>query len=407
MSVVDSLTLQTVEPGSRNGRVASKRTVNVSREEFTQRFIDTLREKKGAGRLTYLTGPSNRPRQQRADAADALRTNPEYGLVVDNSSLKVKGWTPDDYFRHWSEVRQAFAKDMLVVMLPGWEKNQANVREAVDARDQGIPLVKIELRDLDRTTIHNRLEDSTRRLRSQGFETADLAAVLDGAIDESYLADVATSSFVSKDQDLPDPQAYLQEVVRQTLEGHDDTDSDGGRKGGKMPQPEFTRLYLQAAQKILNGRPMTYVSTPITGGRKKFDFLTQHGVHDKSELDAASKNQFVDKVITSNTNRVFHVAEALRMESEHAMVMDPAEITVPEWSQAQYSAHWDAVVHHLAAKIVLVPDWDLSQGCVLELNRALSKGIPIQEIRIAPVENRELPQTNRASKDFSTLTTLQ
>ena len=398
LKAVDRITLQTLG-GASNAAPAARirpKKVQVSRPEFTRRFIETVQKQTGQAPVTLLSGPRDRCPEQMSDIAGSLRTSPEYGVVLNASTLQVKGWQADDYREHWKEVRSALADSMRMVLVPGWESSPEAVADARHAQSLGIATLKVGIHDLDRTSIRHRLQESTAELKARGFETVNLADLLEGAIDESYLKDVATASFTSQET-FDDPEAYVRSVVERTLYGRDDSDNDGARQAGRISQPEFTRLYVQETQKILGGRPMTYVSTPITGGRKKYDFLSQKGVLDKGQLDSQSKQEFVSRVIQSNTDRVFHVAEALRQEPGHEVVMDPAEITIPEWSQAQYSAHWDAVVQHLASRIVLVPDWHLSQGCVLELNRALSKGIPIQEIRVDRLAPSELRRHEQAA----------
>lgn len=398
LKAVDRITLESLGSSTPTSKATAVRArkVRLPRPEFTRRFIETLQQQKGTSTVTLLSGPRQRSSEQMSDIAGSLRTNPEYGVVLNASTLQVDGWHEEDYRDHWKEVRNALSDSMRMVLVPGWESSPQARTDARHARELGIPTFKVGIHDLDRTSIRHRLQQSTAELRARGFETVDLAEVLEGAIDETYLKDVATASFTTSEQ-LKDPESYVRAVVERTLQGRDDSDNDGARQAGRISQSDFTRLYVQETQKILNGRPMTYVSTPITGGRKKFDFLTEKGVLEKNQLDQQARNEFVAKVIQSNTDRVFHVAEALRQEPGHEVVMDPAEITIPEWSQAQYSAHWDAVVQHLASRIVLVPDWHLSQGCVLELNRALSKGIPIQEIRVDRLMPSELRRHEEAA----------
>ena len=78
-------------------------------------------------------------------------------------------------------------------------------------------------------------------------------------------------------------------------------------------------------------------------------------------------------VIIRNTNQAFRISEGVRENQEVGMVMDPSEITIPEWSQSHYAAHWDAVVKELASKVVLAPGWDFSTGCVLELKESRAR----------------------------------
>ena len=131
---------------------------------------------------------------------------------------------------------------------------------------------------------------------------------------------------------------------------------------------------------------MTYVSTPITGGRKKYELFEDLGITSKDEFDASGKKRFVKDVIVANTNRAYRISESLRDEGSRSMIMDPSEITIPEWSQSHYAAHWDAVVEHLASKVVLAPGWDFSSGCILELKRALDKGVSVEEVVMSPVQ---------------------
>ena len=380
METVDRISRRATDGHDDVPKIAKRVELLSSAEDFTQAFIDKIAEQKGDRPITFLSTPVHR-KELSHQVAEGFRLNEDYGVVLDPSELVVDGWKSADYRRHWNEVRETFSKDMQMVMAPGWTENKHCLRAARHANSLGIPIKQLEEKPLSRTDIEIRLAESEAELRHRGFESPNFVDTLNGAVDQKYLDDKATEAFTSE-QTLKDPKQYVFDVVARTLHGVDDVENDGAKQAGKIPQPEFTRLYVEAAKEQLNGQPMTYISTPITGGTKKFELFEELGIKDKSEFDESAKHRFVKDVIIKNTNQAFRISEGVRENQEVGMVMDPSEITIPEWSQSHYAAHWDAVVKELASKVVLAPGWDFSTGCVLELKRALDKGIPVGEIAV-------------------------
>jgi hypothetical protein len=380
---MDNVVLRTLEGHDDVPRLAPETEVEVSRSQFTESFIDKITERMGEGGLTLLAAPRKRTGLSH-HVAEAMRLSEGNGLVLDPAELNVSGWESTDYADHWVDVQEAFADDMRMVLAPGWSESDEVKASASHAQALGIPTLKLERIALDRMDIELRLAESEEELRQRGFEAPNFVETLNGAVDQDYLNDTATADFTTEQQ-LKDPVAYVSDVVARTLNGHDDVDNDGAKQAGKLPRAEFTKLYVEAALQQLNGQPMVYVSTPITGGSKKYDLLDQLGIKDKSEFDQSDKKRFVKDVIVANTNRAYRISESVRAQQTYGMTMDPSEITIPEWSQAHYAAHWDAVVEKLASKIVLAPGWDFSTGCILELKRGLDKGVPIEEVALVPL----------------------
>lgn len=383
-AAVDRITLRTI--GGRDDVPESAKQfedISLSRKEFSRHFINVIELMKGDDKITFLSTPPLK-REFSHDVAEGFRLNQDYGLVLDPSELLIEGWEDQDYAEHWSDVRKALSKDINMVMGPGWEKSPECLRDVKHAKKLGIPVQKLVAQPLSRMDIEIRLQESAEELRQRGFDPPDFLGTLNGAVDQDYLSDVATGDFTTNET-LKDPEKYVSDVVARTLQGRDESDNDGARQAGKISQPLFTELYVKAAKEQLDGKPMTYISTPITGGTKKFDLFEELGVNDKKEFDKNGKNRFVKDVIVANTNRAFRISESVRQRTNYGSVMDPSEITIPDWSQSHYAAHWDAVVKELASKVVLAPGWDFSTGCILELKRALDKGIPIEEIALNPL----------------------
>ncbi len=387
--ILDRVTMRTIQGHDDVPMMAKKEAVSEPRADFTKNFITRIRQSKGEAKLTFVSTPAQNKKQGFNIAEGFRLEDKDYGIVLDPREMSMKGWSAKDYSAHWSDVRRAFAKDLQMVMGPGWKQSPHCVDAAKQAHELGIPTKSYELKSLDRAAIEIRLTEVDHDLTQRGFPPQNLVGTLNGAVDHNYLDDQAGQASTTEGT-LTDPAGYLSDVVGRTLRGREKSTNDGALQAGMLTQSTFTQLYLEKTREQLNGRPLTYVSTPITGGTAKFDLFDELRVKDKTDFDAAGKQRFLDDVIVKNTNSAFHVAEALREDSSYGVVMDPSEITIPRWSQAEYSAHWDEVVLQLASKLVLAPGWDHSTGSILELKRALDKGIPIEEVTVETLSSSDL-----------------
>jgi hypothetical protein len=151
-------------------------------------------------------------------------------------------------------------------------------------------------------------------------------------------------------------------------------------------QATITAGYIAVLKANKGNGPLTYLSTPITGGQRKYEFLAQREKTSKAELSEPESREFARDVIGYNTEMAKGVAECLQGNPENGVVVNPGTLNVPGWTQRDYLNHWLAVVKEVADKVVLVPGWQFSKGCVYEAREALNKGIPVQEIQITDLD---------------------
>ncbi len=142
-------------------------------------------------------------------------------------------------------------------------------------------------------------------------------------------------------------------------------------------QEQFTEQFIEACKAYANGRPIVYMSTPVTGGSRKYEFLKTLGKASKSELTEGEHERFVSTVIAANSENAFNIAECMREDHERGLVLDPGEISLPGWTQKMYLDLWLKVVNEVASEVVMAPGWELSKGCVYEVREALNRGIPV------------------------------
>ncbi len=155
----------------------------------------------------------------------------------------------------------------------------------------------------------------------------------------------------------------------------------------RMPQPEATSFLIDS---LIQGEPKAekvYISTPITGGNKLYEFLEAEHVHSRKELDPGDMHAYGKQVITVNCEHAHQIAEKLR--SQGVCAVEPSSIQFPGWSQTLYNQNWTRVVNEVPFSQVIVCDgWELSYGCLLEVRAALDKGIPVSDEHNQPIDKK-------------------
>ena len=170
----------------------------------------------------------------------------------------------------------------------------------------------------------------------------------------------------------------------------------------RMPQPEATSLLIDS---LVKGEPQSekvYVSTPITGGNKLYEFLEAEHVHSRRELDIHDMPAYDKQVITVNCQHAHRISEKLRAQGICAV--EPSSIQFPGWSQTLYNQNWTRVVNEVPFSQVIVCDgWELSYGCLLEVRAALDRESPSPTSRTVPSTSKpRWPASNKVPKDWKT-----
>jgi hypothetical protein len=141
---------------------------------------------------------------------------------------------------------------------------------------------------------------------------------------------------------------------------------------------------LSVFQCVIGGPYATYLSGPITTGRRFVDWFAINGPHaslmPSSSFDAAFRNA----VVVPNETTLFEVAALIRRGATRP-VIEPASLRVSGWQQASYHEFWTKAIELFAARMVVVNDWQYSVGCAIEFRHAVKLGLPIENCHAQPV----------------------
>jgi hypothetical protein len=126
---------------------------------------------------------------------------------------------------------------------------------------------------------------------------------------------------------------------------------------------------LQLLTCAVPARAATYVSTPITTGRRFVEWRRSAGraLDPTSDAYRAGRN---DKVVRPNIDQVAPIVNHLRAAGP-AIVIDPTKLVdYARWRQANYHRLWVEVIARFAKRVVFADGWEYSQGCVFEFAQA-------------------------------------
>lgn len=148
-----------------------------------------------------------------------------------------------------------------------------------------------------------------------------------------------------------------------------------GKQSPKLD--EQAALILQGLECAVSGMRAVYVSGPITNGPRFLKWFTASG----RQLGRDSE-QFLTSlrkhVIELNEREILEFASHLRLQGK--TVIEPASLKVPGWRQVDYYTLWARVIDRFVDRMVMLPGWQYSLGCVIEFCNAASTGIRTEDV---------------------------
>jgi hypothetical protein len=109
---------------------------------------------------------------------------------------------------------------------------------------------------------------------------------------------------------------------------------------------------------------VTYLSGPITTGPRYIRQL-RTGV-----LDAES----IRAIRSENIRDILATAKRLRQQRSE-IIIEPASLRLPEWSQRDYHTLWERLIEHHIHLAIFMPGWEYSHGCAVEFAHASAHDI--------------------------------
>ncbi len=143
----------------------------------------------------------------------------------------------------------------------------------------------------------------------------------------------------------------------------------------QRPPEEVTDMVVKSLRpSVQRLGESVYVSTPITGGVRLYQFMAEVGVTDKKQLTPEQH----EGVMKQNIQASERVCEKVRKKG--ATALNPTAMSVNTWTQSHYNRHWLALLNNLSFDSLRVcAGWQLSYGCLLEVRTALDKGLEVKD----------------------------
>ena len=144
----------------------------------------------------------------------------------------------------------------------------------------------------------------------------------------------------------------------------------------------------------LERRNVAYVSTPITTGRRYYDWLQSSGYSPDSGSDFQVAH--AREVIAANQASAHALVMTVR-QTLGKTVVDPTALNVPTWTQADFHAFWTRLITDYVGTVVFNDGWEYSTGCCMEYAAALMCRATLLDAKLSPLQPKvALMLTNRA-----------
>lgn len=163
------------------------------------------------------------------------------------------------------------------------------------------------------------------------------------------------------------------------------------QQSGNGTSPEISDAMLAVFRTVVSDRTAIYCSTPITSGRRFFAWMDRLGL-DCGDVDSALEIHGVshaEAVVRPNVMRAAEVCNDVSVQTGK-IVINPSslQIAIP-WRQSDWRSFWGRVIEHFAEYVVLLDDWEFSNGCVYEYLIAVQNGIPTVDERLTRISISE------------------
>ena len=127
---------------------------------------------------------------------------------------------------------------------------------------------------------------------------------------------------------------------------------------------------------------VAYVSTPITTGRRYYDWLAASGL--SPDAGPSFQTAHAREVIALNQASAHALVLSARA-SLGKIVVDPTALEVPVWTQEDYHGFWTRLITDYVGTVVFNDGWEYSTGCTLEYAAALRANATLLDAKLSPL----------------------
>jgi hypothetical protein len=125
---------------------------------------------------------------------------------------------------------------------------------------------------------------------------------------------------------------------------------------------------------------VAYVSTPITTGKRYYDWLQDY----RPDAGSDFERDHAREVITVNQASARALIMMLRSHLEK-VVIDPTPLEAPNWTQLQFHAFWTRLITDYVGTVVFNEGWEYSTGCCYEFAAALKAHAELLDDDLSPL----------------------
>lgn len=124
---------------------------------------------------------------------------------------------------------------------------------------------------------------------------------------------------------------------------------------------------------------VSYLSAPISTGYRDVKLMRELGLS-KQALREQHPDTYRERVIAANSREASKYAQMARQLGRGKLVVNPAALSMPGWSQPDYMQFWEDTIRSYSLELIMAPGWELSSGARKEVVIALESMLPIFDI---------------------------
>jgi len=125
---------------------------------------------------------------------------------------------------------------------------------------------------------------------------------------------------------------------------------------------------------IIDGQSATYVSIPISSGKRFVNWYKQAGKDLLQHGDDVYRTELYECVIKKNMAAAINKVKEIRSKIDGPLI-DPTKLEFLEWEQDEYRYYWGKVIEKYVKKAIFFDGWEYSNGCSFEFLKSMELNI--------------------------------
>src|SRR4029077_3693901 len=125
------------------------------------------------------------------------------------------------------------------------------------------------------------------------------------------------------------------------------------------PYPVETDMLFSAIDCVLHRGHVIYASSEITTGLRLYEELHERGLKTRDELKKQMGDSWYQtQIFDQNVALAIEFSEAVRATlSDNTIVITPAPLSIPSWSQNEYLAFWEKLLRTRVRSVWFNRNW--------------------------------------------------